>query len=132
MQSTIKIVFYWILIGVCFILHNLLHLSEIYYGKEMLMINNNGEAPMGAQIFNVLVSIMPFVIAVVSLNVAKKWFIWFSFVWSILLFLLNLAHLGETVFEPVFDISQTVLLTLVLIINLLLSIELWKSTKLKV
>ncbi len=128
-QSRIKIIFYWALIGVCFILHNLLHLSEIYYGKDMLIANTAGIMPVSVQIFTVLVSIMPFILAVLSLNFFKKGFLWASFVWSILLLCLNAVHFGQTAAEEVFDLAQTVLLLFILVMNLLLSFTLWRSVR---
>ncbi|MDD4513951.1 hypothetical protein [Massilibacteroides sp.] len=129
MESRVKIIFYWQLIGICYILHNLLHLSEIYYGKEMLILDANGVTPMGAQIFTILVSTMPFILAVLSLNVFNKGFLWASFVWSVLLACLNTLHLAETLSSDVLDFSQIVLLLFVLVVNLLLSVALWKSVR---
>jgi len=125
-----KIVFYWILIGVCFILHNLLHLSGIYYGKEMQLAATDGVMPLGIHIFTILVSASPFVFAVLFLNLCSKILLWVSLSWSILFLVLNLAHFIATVaFEKPFDLSQSVLLLFILIVNGMLTYVLWKYLK---
>lgn len=131
MRTIDKIIFYWILIGVCFILHNLLHLSGIYYGKDMLLADTAGVMPLGVHIFTILVSASPFIFAVLFLNLFSKRLLWWvSLSWSILFLVLNLAHFIETIaFEKPFDLSQSALLLFILIVNGLLTHALWKSVK---
>ncbi|MDR2470311.1 MAG: hypothetical protein LBD27_07535, partial [Tannerella sp.] len=53
----------------------------------------------------------------------------FSFVWSALFLLLNAVHLYETLFVEKFDLSQAALLSFVLVVNVLLSLAIWKGVK---
>lgn len=130
MHTTVKIVFYWILIGVCFILHNSLHQFEIYYGKSMDIVDAAGVIPLGVHIFTILVSTSPFILALLFLNFSSKGLSWGALVWSILFLLLNAAHLIEAIaVEKPFNLSQAVLLSLIVIINVLLILTLWKYTK---
>lgn len=129
---TIKIVFYWILIGVCFILHNSLHQFEIYYGKTMDIVNAAGVIPLGVHIFTILVSTSPFILALIFLNFSSKGLSWGALVWSILFLLLNVAHMMEAIaVERPFNLSEVVLLSFIVVANILLSLALWKQIKLR-
>lgn len=132
MHTTTKIVFYWILIGVCFILHNSLHELEVFYGKSVDIIDAAGVIPLGVHIFTILGLTSPFVLALLFLNFSSKGLSWGAFVWSILFLFLNTAHLIEAIaVEKPFNLSQVVLLSFIVITNILLAITLWRSAKQK-
>lgn len=130
MHTTTKIIFYWLLIGICFILHNSLHQFEIYYGKSKDIVDASGVLPLGIHIFTILVSISPFILSVLFLNFSSKVLSWSALVWSILFLLLNIAHMIEAIaVEKPFNLSQVVLLSLIVITNILLTLTLWKHAK---
>lgn len=130
MHTTTKIIFYWLLIGICFILHNSLHQFEIYYGKSMDIVDAGGVLPLGIHIFTILVSISPFILSVLFLNFSSKVLSWSALVWSILFLLLNIAHMIEAIaVEKPFNLSQVVLLSFIVITNILLTLTLWKHAK---
>lgn len=129
-DTRIKIIFYWLLIGVCFILHNSLDALEVTFGKAVEIIQNEGVIPFETHVFSILVQISPFILVLLSLNFTSKKLSLFSLIWSILFLILNTAHLLEVLFiESPFNLTQTVLLTLVLLINIMLTISLLKSSK---
>lgn len=129
-DTRIKIIFYWLLIGVCFILHNSLDALEVTFGKAVEIIQNEGVIPFETHVFSILVQISPFILVLLSLNFTSKKLSLFSLIWSILFLILNTAHLLEVLFiESPFNLTQTVLLTLVLLINIMLTISLLKSLK---
>ena len=129
MDSTTKISFYWLLMGVCFILHAQLHFSGLFYGVDIALADATGEVPLFVQVFNTVVMTGTLVMALLAANLSGKGFRWFSLVWSALFLLLNMAHLYETLFVEKFDLAQAALLTFVLVVNLLLSLAIWKSLK---
>ena len=130
MHTTTKIIFYWLLIGICFILHNSLHQFEIYYGKSMDIVDASGVLPLGIHMFTILVSISPFILSVLFLNFSSKVLSWSALVWSILFLLLSIAHMIEAIaVEKPFNLSQVVLLSLIVITNILLTLTLWKHAK---
>lgn len=130
MHTTTKIIFYWLLIGICFILHNSLHQFEIYYGKSMDIVDAGGVLPLGIHIFTILVSISPFILSVLFLNFSSKVLSWSALVWSILFLLLNIAHMIEAIaVEKPFNLSQVVLLSFIVVTNILLTLTLWKHAK---
>lgn len=129
-DTRIKIIFYWLLIGVCFILHNSLDALEVTFGKAVEIIQNEGVIPFETHVFSILVQISPFILVLLSLNFTSKKLSLFSLIWSILFLILNTAHLLEVlVIESPFNLTQTVLLTLILLINIMLTISLLKSLK---
>ena len=129
-DTRIKIIFYWLLIGVCFILHNSLDALEVTFGKAVEIIQNEGVIPLETHVFSILVQISPFILVLLSLNFTSKKLSLFSLIWSILFLILNTAHLLEVlVIESPFNLTQTVLLTLTLLINIMLTISLLKSLK---
>lgn len=129
-DTRIKIIFYWLLIGVCFILHNSLDALEVTFGKAVEIIQNEGVIPFETHVFSILVQISPFILVLLSLNFTSKKLSLFSLIWSILFLILNTAHLLEVLFiESPFNLTQTVLLTLILLINIMLTISLLKSLK---
>lgn len=129
-DTRIKIIFYWLLIGVCFILHNSLDALEVTFGKAVEIIQNEGVIPLETHVFSILVQISPFILVLLSLNFTSKKLSLFSLIWSILFLILNTAHLLEVLFiEIPFNLTQTVLLTLILLINIMLTISLLKSLK---
>lgn len=130
MHTTTKIIFYWLLIGICFILHNSLHQFEIYYGKSMDIVDAGGVLPLDIHIFTILVSISPFILSVLFLNFSSKVLSWSALVWSILFLLLNIAHMIEAIaVEKPFNLSQVVLLSFIVVTNILLTLTLWKHAK---
>lgn len=129
-DTRIKIIFYWLLIGVCFILHNSLDALEVTFSKAVEIIQNEGVIPLETHVFSILVQISPFILVLLSLNFTSKKLSLFSLIWSILFLILNTAHLLEVlVIESPFNLTQTVLLTLILLINIMLTISLLKSLK---
>jgi hypothetical protein len=130
MNTQIKIAFYWLLLGVCFLTHNFFHMYGLFYGADISMPNvTTSEVPLSDQIFNTVIFTVTFLIALLSIHLPGKGFRWFSFVWSVLFLLLNLAHLAEALFAEAFDISQVFLLSFVPAVNILLTITLWKGLR---
>ena len=129
MDTKIKTAFYWLLLGICFLTHTLLHMYGLFYGVDISLPEATGEVSLGVQAFNTVIFTLTFLMALLSLNLSGKAFKGFSLVWASLFWLLNLFHLGATALVEAFDLSQVCLLTLVLAVNVLLITELWKSWK---
>jgi hypothetical protein len=102
----------------------------LFYGVDVRLPDlTTNEVPLGVQAFNTVIFTLTFLMALLSINLSGRGFWWFSLVWSALFLLLNLFHLGATVFVEKFDLSQACLLTFVLAVNVLLTLTLWKSLK---
>ena len=121
----VKVAILWLLLGVCFSLHNIFHLSALFFGVDIKLADADGTVPNKAHLFRILIDIFSFVFVLLSLYVFKRLFYWISFVWAALLSLANCMNLVEMVIYEWRDYSQVLLLTLILAINILLLRELW-------
>jgi hypothetical protein len=129
MNTQVKTAFYWLLLGICFLTHTLLHMYGLFYGADIRLPEATGEVSLGTQAFNTVIFTVTFLMALLSIHLSGKGFRWFSLVWSALFLLLNIFHLAATVFVEKFDLSQVCLLTFVLAVNVLLTRALWKGLK---
>ncbi|MDR0712511.1 MAG: hypothetical protein LBF67_09255 [Prevotellaceae bacterium] len=129
MNTQLKTAFYWLLLGICFLTHTVLHMYGLFYGVDIQLPDATGEVSLGTQLFNTVIFTVTFLMALLSINLSGKGFRWFSLVWSALFLLLNTFHLGATAFVEAFDLSQVCLLTFVLAVNVLLTRALWKELK---
>ncbi|MDR0743872.1 MAG: hypothetical protein LBF05_05910 [Tannerella sp.] len=129
MNTQLKTAFYWLLLGICFLTHNVLHMYGLFYDVDIRLPDATGEIPLGTQLFNTVIFTVTFLMALLSIQLSGKGFRWFSLVWSGLFLLLNIFHLAATAFVEAFDLSQVCLLTFVLAVNVLLTGALWKGLK---
>jgi hypothetical protein len=130
MNTQFKIAIYWLLLGVCFLTHTLFHLYGLFYGIDIRIPGvTESEVPVSDQAFNTIIYTVTFLMALLSVNLSGKSFRWISFVWSALFLLLNLFHLGATLFVEAFDLSQACLLSFIVAVNVLLTLTLWKETR---
>jgi hypothetical protein len=129
MNTQIKTAFYWLLLGICFLTHSVLHMYGLFYGVDLRLPDATGEVPLGAHVFNTVIFTVTFLMALLSIQLPGRGFRWFAFVWSALFLPLNIFHLYATAFVETFDLSQVCLLTFALAVNVLLTLALWKSLK---
>jgi hypothetical protein len=101
----------------------------IFFGVDLRLPDSTGEVPLGTQVFNTVFFTVTFLMALLSINLSGRGFRWFSIVWSALFLLLNLFHWAATVFVEAFDLSQVCLLSFVPVVNVLLTVGLWKGIK---
>lgn len=124
-----KIAIYWMLIGICMILHTQFSAIGLFFGSNIAMPDANGLIPNGMYYFLVISMVLPFIFAFVQLNISAKWFRWTTFIWSLLLIILNLYHFYETIFTEGGHVDQGVLLLFVIVVNVFLSIALYRTIK---
>jgi hypothetical protein len=103
----------------------------LFYGADIRLPEATGEISLGVQAFNTVIFTVTFLMALLSIQLSGKGFRWLSLVWSALFLLLNLFHWAATVFVEAFDLSQVCLLSFVPVVNVLLTVTLWKSLKKK-
>lgn len=132
MNTQIKTAGYWLLLGICFLTHTLFHMYGLFYGADIRLPDaTGGETPLGVQAFNTVIFTLTFLMALRSIQLSGKIFRWLSLVWSALFLLLNLFHWAATVFVEAFDLSQVCLLSFVPVVNVLLTLTLWKGLRKK-
>lgn len=120
MQSQLRIAILWFLLVFCYLLHGYYHLAELFFGIDIKVPDAKGAIPISAHLFSVFIEILPLSLGLLSLYNTAKWLRWLSFIFAIILGLLNLAHLGGTIVQEAGEIRQLVLLTFILAVNVLL------------
>lgn len=121
----LQIIVLWLLLSIGFILHNGYHLAEMFFGIDIKNPEANGEIPTSVHLFKILLELPLLVIILASLYTTSKTFLRFSFVWSLLLCLVNGWHCIETLQHESSDFSQVALLLIVFIVNFTLVLWLY-------
>jgi len=120
MQSQLRIAILWFLLVFCYLFHGYYHLAELFFGIDIKTPGAGGTVPLSAHFFSVFIEILPLALGLSSLYYTAKWLQWVSFLFAVVLGLLNLVHLGGTIVQEAGEIRQVVLLTFILIVNILL------------
>lgn len=131
MNIQFRIAFIWLMIALCYLFHSNYHLAEAFFGVDIKMKAATGTVPIAMHIFRIVVEVFTMLLALLTLYLNHRGFKVFLFIWAIVLLLLNLVHLGETVYQDLNDISQVGLLSFVVIANsyLVMDTKKWKSIK---
>lgn len=126
MNQPSKIAFFWVLIGMCYVLHGYYELTAIRYGAPVLSPGHaaTGVIPLNLHVMRIMLEIGSLLIGTLTVLSFNRPFQWFSFVWAIFLGLLNGAHLAMTVARNYTDYTQLALLTFIFFVNVLLALEL--------
>ncbi len=120
---------YWLFIGITMILHTVLATMGLMFGKDIIMPDATGEIPTYMYVMIILTMILPFILSFIQLHTEAKWFKYSTYIWSIILILLNAFHFYSAAFLEKEGIDQIVLLLFVLIINVFLTRELYRFIK---
>lgn len=124
-KQNIPIILLWLLISLGFILHNTYDLADQFFGKAIQLPDAKGSIPLAAHLFKIIVELPILVLAVISLYSQNKLFYQISFLWALLLCVLNGVHCIETLAKETTEISQVALLLLVFVVNLTLAHRLY-------
>ena len=129
MNTVSKIVFCWILIIIGLAYHTQYELSGLFFGEDIKMPDANGKMPYTVHYFNIAVTIIPLFFALLTLFLNKLTFKWVSFVYAVLLLLLNVFHVAATAMEDISNLTQMVLLIFVALANtfLVIAINRWRK-----
>ncbi len=129
MNTKVKISMYWLLIGTTMILHTVLSTMGLFFGKDIAMPDATGEIPGYMYATIILTMVLPFILSFIQLQTEAKWFKYLTFVWSIILILLNAFHFYSSAFIEKENIDQFVLLLFILVINVFLTKDLYLFIK---
>lgn len=129
MNTITKIVFCWILIIIGLAYHTQYELSGLFFGENIKMPDANGKMPFSVHYFNIAVTIIPLFFALLTLFSKKLIFKWTTFIYAVLLLLLNVFHVFATAKEDISNLTQIALLTFVALANVFLVMELnrWRK-----
>lgn len=124
-----KIVFSWLVIAIAIIAHNALEIGEALFFKTLPETPFAEGIPIPVHVINLSALVLPLLLGYLSLFYSSKGFKLFSFIYAILLVLLNIAHVGETIAENVSNLTQVAVLLFVAVVNIVLIILLNKWRK---
>jgi len=129
MNIQYRIAFIWLIIAVCYLFHSSYHLGQAAFGVDIKIKGAIGTVPLTMHIMRVVLEVFSMLLALLTLYITSKGYKLFLFIWAIILLLLNLVHVGETLYKEPGDISQAVLLSFVVVANifLVLDIKKWKA-----
>lgn len=131
MSTQLRTALLWFLLVFCYLLHGYYHIAELFFGVDIKVPNATGSVPMAVHLFSVFIEIIPLSIGLISLYKTAKWFMWTSFIFAIILGLLNLIHLGQTIAKEPGEIRQLALLSFIVVVNILLILDINKQRKTK-
>ncbi|MCB4235714.1 hypothetical protein LDL59_13275 [Kaistella anthropi] len=94
-SRTYRIIILWMLLITGYILHAVYHLSETFFGIDIKLPEANGTVPPIVHLFRIVLEVGTMIIILFWLKTQHQFLVWFSFVWSVLLFILNAVHWVE-------------------------------------
>ena len=129
MKTPIKIAIIWLIIAMGLAMHAALEALEYLFYHPLPEAPYHEGVPTDAHIIYLIAMIFPMIIAFLSLFYRQKGFKIFSFVYAIILCLLNVFHAVETVMAGLDNLSQVVLLLFVAIANIILVrvLNIWRK-----
>ncbi|MFT4033565.1 MAG: hypothetical protein QM669_14190 [Siphonobacter sp.] len=123
----LRILFFWVITTVCMILHFNFHVGDLFYGIDLVQSGANGQKPNSLVIIRFIFEIFPLLWATFLFYLQSIEWRRANFFLSILF---TLAHIGHVLGElKEGDPSQLLLLTFVMGISILLTLESWKWIK---
>ena len=126
----IKISLLWIFIAIGFIFHHIYGLATIYFKESLLMEGATGETPFWAHQWRILMEGLALTFGLLSLEISKKWFVWTSLIWSVILGIFNVYHVITAIIYEASNISEILILVLLVVANTFLvkAINNWRNS----
>jgi len=131
MNSIAKISLYWLLIAFGLVLQASIELMQRVYFTTSFQAGSVSEIPTIVQVMFLVTMILPVIFSFLNSIIHHKIFNWVSIVYAILLLVVNGYHFIGDGFNDPSNISKTVVLLLIPIINIFLIIELIQLLRIK-
>lgn len=124
-----KISLLWIFIAIGFIFHHIYGLATVFFNESVFIEGSTGETPFWAHQWRILMEGLALTFGLLTIEVSKKWYILTSFVWAIILGLFNVYHIITAVIYEASNISEILILLLLVIANVFLikNINEWRK-----
>jgi uncharacterized iron-regulated membrane protein len=124
-----KIISLWTLLVIGFMIHHIYGLANVYFTESLMMEGATGETPNWVHKWRIGLEGLAFLFAILTVQFSQNWFKWTSLIWACLLGLFNVYHfITALIYEPS-NISEILILLLMVVANAFLIKELfsWKS-----
>tara|TARA_B100000809_G_scaffold107339_2_gene105830 strand:- start:544 stop:948 length:405 start_codon:yes stop_codon:yes gene_type:complete len=120
-MTTSKIAFLWVFIAIGFIFHHIYGLAAVFFNESVMIEGSTGEIPMWVHKWRIVMEGLALLFGLLTIEISKKWFQWTSFVWAILLGLFNVYHLTTAMLYELSNISEILILILIVVANTFLA-----------
>lgn len=121
----IRLLILWMLIILGMILHFNYHVSEIFYGIDVVREGANGTVPVGAHLIKNIFYHIPLLLVVSLLYFSNKAYRLMLFIAGLAFTLAHAQHLAGEFRHDTLDPSQVPLLSIVLLISVLINFSSW-------
>ena len=127
MNIKIKISLLWLFIAIGFVVHHIYGLFGVYYHETVMMEGATGDVPLEHHMYRILFEGVALLLALLTIELSKKWFKVGSFVWAILLGMFNVYHVVTAIIYESSNISEILILLLMVIASafLIMSLNKW-------
>jgi len=124
-----KISLLWIFIAIGFIFHHIYGLATVFFNESVLIEGATGETPFWAHQWRILMEGLALTFGLLTLEISKKWFKTITFVWAIILGLFNVYHVVTAIIYEMSNLSEILILILLVIANTFLvkTINQWRK-----
>lgn len=116
----IKVSLLWLILCIGWLIHHIYGLFNIYYNETLILEGATGEAPMVHHIYRIVFEGICFAFAICCLEFKKPWFKKLALTWAVLAGLYNTYHLITALIYESTNISELVILALVVLASFIL------------
>lgn len=120
-----RIVVLWIIVLIGMILHFNYHVSKIFYGIDVTRPGSDGTISPMVHVVRAAFYHLPMIFITALLFFRSRWFKIFMFVVTVIYTLAHVMHVWKEITKPVFDGSQIILMTLILLFSIVLNVSSW-------
>ncbi|PVW15898.1 PepSY-associated TM helix domain-containing protein [Marixanthomonas spongiae] len=119
----------WLFLAIGFILHHLYGVMSVYYNESVMIEGATGKTPINHHLWRIGLEGLAFLFFLLTLEVNKSWFRWTAFCWAMVVGLFNVYHFMGALFYEASNISEILILAMMVLANVFLgkSILIWNK-----
>ncbi|AUP81180.1 PepSY-associated TM helix domain-containing protein [Flavivirga eckloniae] len=122
-----KISILWLFLAVGYIVHHIYGLFGVYYNESVMIEGSDGIVPLNHHIWRIILEGLALLFCLLTLELSKNGFKWTAFIWALLAGLFNVYHFIASLLYEISNISELLILAMMVVANtfLILSINKW-------
>ncbi|SNY95390.1 PepSY-associated TM helix domain-containing protein [Flagellimonas pacifica] len=124
-----KISILWLFLAVGYIVHHIYGLFGVYYNETVMIEGSDGTVPTEHHLWRIALEGLALLFCLLTLEVKKNWYKWTAFIWALLAGLFNVYHFVASLFYEISNISELLILAMMVVANVFLLISIIKWTK---
>ena len=115
-----KISILWLFLAVGYIVHHIYGLFGVYYLESVMIEGSDGAVPINHHIWRIILEGLALLCCLLTLEISKNWFKWAAFIWALLAGLFNIYHFIASLLYEVSNISELLILAMMVVANIFL------------